>query len=1039
MLKKLFKSISFSPSFLSVKTHLERGEGFLLELNNSSARALFLSVLFQEISRPIAVVCQNEESAEAFYSDCLSLLGGRVFNFPDYRKDTSSVPGFVSRNRVVFTQSFNTLLSEKSGVFISSIGAIKCLTVSPKTHDEDSLLCVVGTEVSMGLVIDKLTLWKYERVDHSHSPNTFACRGGILDVFPLYAKYPIRIEYFGNKIDSIRTYNPTTQLSFKKHSRFHLRPPVVHKNKQQSALSDSLALYCTYVLYITESGISFLSGENKIDVFVDPLSFEGLPSSVQQKGVDRIFSQFSVGSVFLFNPLGKLFPRRDEMVEIPASLRDGFSLPSLGVACFAVHGKKALVQKPLVGVDSNKQYERISSLVDLTWGDFLVHIDYGVGVYRGLETVGTDGAQEENIKIEYAGGDSVFVPISRFNRVHKYIGAGGGAPKIARLGSGVWEKQKILTKKNAEEVVDHLVNIYQARSQPRGFRYIKNNSLMQKLEDSFPFQETVGQLGAIKDINSDLDKKNPMDRLVYGDVGFGKTEVALRAAMRVVLSGKVTFFLSPTTVLSDQHYITCKNRLGVLGVNVELLSRFRTKKEQALILERLHNKKIDVLVGTHSILNDDVSTENLGLLIVDEEHRFGVKHKEHIRRLKNRVDVLTLTATPIPRTLQQSLVGIRDTSKIETPPQNRLSILTEVVSFNWSYIKKPIQKEIDRGGQVYFLHNDIQTLPFLLEKIGSYFPMARVAVGHGQMPSKQLEKTILSFFDGGVDILICTTIIESGLDVPNANTIIINNAQKFGLSQLYQIRGRVGRGERQAFCFLCVPAGAALLPEAYQRLKAIEYYSDLGSGYQIAMKDLEIRGAGNLFGYEQSGQISNVGFELYNKILNRAVLEKRGEGTPVKKEKLSVLYSGCAQIDKEYMPLVQDRLYFYQKISAATTVSEVSAVQNEIIDRFGPLREETINLFKIATLQCALYFYPFSKCKISCAEFSINLEAVPSGLRPQLFFEKLHKVFRVSSHPFKFVTGRSGVLVLSFKTASLSDSFSFSKKFVELFSRVAGE
>ena len=880
MLKKLFKSISISPSFLSVKTHLERGEGFLLELNNSSARALFLSVLFQETSKPVAVVCQNEESAEAFYSDCLGLLGGRVFSFPDYRKDQSSVPGFISRNRVVFTQSFNTLLSKKPGVFVSSAGAIKCLTVSPKTHDEDSLLCVVGAEVPMALFLDKLTLWKYERVDHSHSPNTFACRGGILDVFPLYDKQPIRIEYFGNKIDSIRTYNPTTQLSSKKLSRFHLRPPVVRRNKQQLALSDSLALYCNRVLYITDSGVSFLSGENKIDVFVDPLSFEGLPSSVQEKGVDLIFSQFSAGSVFLFNPLGKLFPRRDEMLEVPACLREGFSLPSLGVACFAMRGKKARVQKKPVGVGSNKQYEKISSLVDLAWGDFLVHIDYGVGVYRGLETVGADGAREENIKIEYAGGDSVFVPISRFNRVHKYIGAGGGAPKIARLGSGLWEKQKALTKKSAEEVVGHLVNIYQARSQPRGFRYIKNNSLMQKLEDSFPFQETVGQLEAIKDINNDLDKKTPMDRLVYGDVGFGKTEVALRAAMRVVLSGKVTFFLSPTTVLSDQHYITCKNRLGVLGVNVELLSRFRTKKEQALILERLHNKKIDVLVGTHSLLSDDVSTENLGLLIVDEEHRFGVKHKEHIRRLKNRVDVLTLTATPIPRTLQQSLVGIRDTSKIKTPPQDRLSILTEVVSFNWSYIKKPIQKEIDRGGQVYFLHNDIKKLPFLLEKIASFFPMARVAVGHGQMPSKQLEKTILSFFDGGVDILICTTIIESGLDVPNANTIIINNAQKLGLSQLYQIRGRVGRGERQAFCFLCVPAGAALLSEAYQRLKAIEYYSDLGSGYQIAMKDLEIRGAGNLFGYEQSGQISNVGFELYNKILNRAVLESAARGPP---------------------------------------------------------------------------------------------------------------------------------------------------------------
>jgi transcription-repair coupling factor (superfamily II helicase) len=506
--------------------------------------------------------------------------------------------------------------------------------------------------------------------------------------------------------------------------------------------------------------------------------------------------------------------------------------------------------------------------------------------------------------------------------------------------------------------------------------------------------------------------------------------------MRAVLSNKVVFFLAPTTVLSDQHYITCKNRLEPLGVTVELLSRFRTKKEQAIILDRLHNNKIDVLVGTHRLLNRDVPTKNLGLLVVDEEHRFGVKHKEYIRGIKNRVDVLTLTATPIPRTLQQSLVGIRDTTNIETPPLSRLPIQTNVLRFNWTFIKKAIQKELKRNGQVYFLHNDVAGLPFLFEKIGSLFPGARIAVGHGQLPSKQLEGVILSFFAGDVDILLCTTIIESGLDIPNANTIIINNAHMFGLAQLYQIRGRVGRGEKQAYCFLCLPTDLQLLPDAFQRLKAIEHYSSLGSGYSVAIKDMEIRGAGNLFGYEQSGQISNVGFELYNKILNQALRESLGEKTSKQKDKLSVVFSGDALIKNEYMPLVQDRLYFYQKISESFSVDDIFSVREELVDRFGPLPIETETLLTISSLQCALYSYPILKSFIKPNVFSVVLGEVPAGLGPSAFFQRLSEAFQDSGRPYKIKNGSEGFLVIAFETVSIKDSLGFSIKFAELFSPV---
>jgi len=1033
---QILETLYQSPLFRDVKARIETGVGFNLGMNSLPAQSLLFLTLFEKTKKRIALVCEDEFVAKTLYEDCSNLLADSVCFFPDFENDTSGVVGFTSQAHVSFSESFNSLSAKKPGIYISSIVGVENKTQSPEETTKASVLFRVGSVIQRGEILEKLSLWGYEQVDHSNVPNTFSLRGGILDVFPAYSNHPVRVEFFGSQIESIRIYNPSTQISEGDRSHFNLYPTVFSNEKAPVKLLDTINSLCDIVLYITIAGFSFLGGGKTTDVFIEQIKIDEQSARVKQKIIDKIFTQKKPSNVFLFNPAKRSFYRSDEMVEIPAGLSGGFTSPSLGITCIVAMGRKTSSTKGAFYTPQNSHHEKIASLTDLNWGDYLVHQDHGIGLYRGLEIVGGKNSTEENIKIEYAGGGSVYVPVNRFNRVHKYIGLGGSTPKLSALGSGAWERQKTVTKKSAAEVVEYLIALYQARSAPRGFRYTNDEELLLRLEDGFPFQETEDQLSAIKNVYEDMDKSVPMDRLVYGDVGFGKTEVAIRAAMRAVVSGRTVFFLSPTTVLSDQHYITCKNRLDPLGVNVELLSRFRTKREQALVVEKFHKNKINVLVGTHRILGEDIPIGNLGLLIVDEEHRFGVKHKETIRKLKRRVDVLTLTATPIPRTLQQSLVGIRDTSKIETPPQERLAIKTYIKRFDWSFVIESIQKELNRDGQVYFLHNDIDSLPFFLEKVRESFPGFNVALGHGKLSSRELEKTILSFFDGTIDILLCTTIIESGLDVPNANTIIINNAHMFGLAQLYQIRGRVGRGEKQAHCYLCIPVGMKLLPDAYQRLKAIEYYSELGSGYSVAMKDLEIRGAGNLFGYEQSGQISKVGFELYNKILTQAINEKQGDISGIKKEKLAVVYSDSARIDNVYMPLVQDRLYFYQKLSEADTVDQVDEIHQELRDRFGPIPREAENLFKVSHLQCSLYEYPISKCTISSSSASFVLEAIPEKTDPQHFFNSLQNTLNNYPYPFRVETGKAGSLVVSFNTTSVRDSLTLALQFKELFSQI---
>ena len=1001
-----------------------------LVCNNVDALSVVTCSIYDIVGGVFVVVADNESVCEKIFDSCESLLEEPPNLLVLSEKTDSDVPGFLSYGGSSFDLSCYKLLDKQAGFYLLNKKTLGFRVSNKKTKNQ-------GLDLSVGDVLDQekttsvLSSWLYEASDHCSGKRMFAQRGGILDIFPTSASSPIRVELNGNKIESIRIFDVETQLSKSRRDFYTIYPPAGFGSKKTMSLEKAIKETRKSLLYITQRKENLRPVKKTLDIFADSVSFS-IDSGVDKGGKTQ--ELVSSTSVFLVNPNKKHIRGSEKTISCPGVFHNSFTIPSLGVSCLVVPG---LAQHKKGGASSflsSGGYNKISSLSDVGWGDFLVHQDFGVGKYRGLQKVRSGSTEEENIKIEYAAGGSVYVPINKFDRVHKYIG-GGKDPTLSKLGSTSWDKQKLLTKKSTEKDVEALINLYLARKNNRGFVYSPDSEILSALKQSFAYEETPDQQKAISDIIKDLEKRTPMDRLVYGDVGFGKTEVALRAIVSVVSSGRCVFFLAPTTVLSDQHFITCKNRLSPLGINVELLSRFRTKKQQESILGKLGDGHIDVLVGTHRLLGEDVSTKRLGMLVVDEEHRFGVSHKEYIRSLKKRVDVLTLTATPIPRTLQQSLVGIRDTSKIETPPTNRLPIKTYIKRFDWSPVASSIKNELKRGGQVYFVSNDIRGLPFYKEKILSLVPGSVVGVAHSKMGSRDLEKTILSFFSGSINVLVCTSIVESGLDVQGANTIIINNAQNFGLSQLYQIRGRVGRGGVSASCFLYVPKKHKLSKRAFQRLKSIEHYTALGSGYSIAMKDLEIRGAGNLFGFEQSGHISRVGLHLYNKFLSETIEQKKGGVQSPPRDPIFVSFSGSSFFSSDYMPLVEDRLYYYQRLSLVSSLGAAREVRGEVLDRFGKMPKAVKNLFFVAEIRSCFSFVFPKKIVFNEEGLLVELRSLPPGFevgQVASLFANLEK-----SSKFKVVVGAlpKDAVTLSFVGATLKDGLKVCQNLDSLFSR----
>ncbi|HVP35644.1 MAG TPA: transcription-repair coupling factor, partial [Terriglobales bacterium] len=591
----------------------------------------------------------------------------------------------------------------------------------------------------------------------------------------------------------------------------------------------------------------------------------------------------------------------------------------------------------------------ISAYTSLSAGDFVVHIDFGIGRYAGLETLSIDEKKRDCLLLIYKDGDKLYVPVEEFNRIQKYIGK-DGEPTLSKLGSPSWEKTKEKTKEVLKEMAEELIQLYAERKAKPGYAFTSDTTWQKELESSFIYEETPDQIEAIEAIKKDMEKPVPMDRLVCGDVGYGKTEVALRAAFKCVMDGKQVAVLVPTTILAQQHHTTFTERLKDYPVKVEVLSRFKSPKEQKQIIESAEKGKVDILIGTHRLLQKDIQLKDLGLLIIDEEQRFGVAHKEKLKRFKKSVDVLTLTATPIPRTLQLSLLGARDMSIINTPPKDRLPIQTSISRFDKELISEAILREADRGGQVYFVHNRIESINSIYNLLRKLLPELRITVAHGQMEEKVLEKIMLQFLEGKYDCLLCTNIIESGLDLPNVNTILINRADRFGLAELYQLKGRVGRSNRKAYAYLLVPDFGDLAPEARKRLSAIQQYTQLGSGFYLALRDLEIRGAGNILGPQQHGFIEEIGFDLYCRLLEEAVKEIKGEEVKkVNQTKLEIDLD--LFIPPQYIEDSQQRMEIYKKLSDIKKKEELADLKAELLDRFGPLPEEAQNLLEISEVK----------------------------------------------------------------------------------------
>ena len=939
--------------------------GFLSGFDFSS---LVLFMVESFLTKPTVFIFRENDDVFTFYDTFLTNSDESVFCYPN-KTDIEHVPGFISENERYRQETINRGTEVKSFFVFSGTLALKRNIKDDRIKKNNTLTIKKGDALDREELISFLVDRGYEQEDSVFSPNSFSIRGDIVDVFPVYFKNPFRCSFSFGEIDRLAFFDPTSQISIKKTDQIVLRGTgsqgsVFINLREHLGVSD--------VFFVSRKDENFSISKTKKTTSgfnLNVKTFKSFGNSTEE----RFFS----ASLFIKKNKPRSFfvsgekPRQLSQPHLSLKAVVPFSFYIKREGLFVLSGLD-IKNKPRVfkhrwtpKKTTSPELLTLQDISEINTGDFIVHKKFGIGVYRGLELKKTGETQQETIKIEYNDNAMVNVSVDNINLVHRHLGS-GASPKVSTLGSKRWALEIKKARKSIELVAKELIGLYAKKVSHRGFLYNEDISLEKELKKSFPFVETPDQERSIKEALNDLKKNKPADRLICGDVGFGKTEVALRIIMRAVVSGRSSIVLCPTTILADQHFITCKERFDSLGVRVGLLSRFKTKSEQKAILIDCSEKKIDVLVGTHRVLSEDVFLPSLGVLIIDEEHKFGVKHKEKIRKLRKKLDVFTLSATPIPRTLQHSMVGIRDISKIQTPPIARKPITTNIEYFNWISIKKHIQKELKNGGQVYFVQNEIPTLSFATNKIKKMFPSYVVSFIHGQMPSRDLEERVLSFFNGGIDVLVCTTIIESGLDITNANLMIINNSQNFGLSQLYQMRGRVGRGDRQARCVLLIPQ-KKLSNQAYRRLKTIEKHTTLGSGYDISIKDLEIRGAGSLFGYKQSGHIGSVGFEMYCQLLKEEIEKTKKTEEEIETD---VVFLESAYIPEKYIKVKKQRIGFYNRLSQTENIKKLNIIKKELSDRFGLIPNQTENL--ISKFFLCLMFKKTSVEKIIVSKKNID-------------------------------------------------------------------
>lgn len=989
-----------------------------------SSAAIALSAL-KELGKDVIVVANDAEEAGYIYNDICQMCGeGKdVLFFPSGYKRAIKYGQTDSASAILRTEVLGRLSRESSGAFIvTSPEALAEKVVSDSKLKKDTLHCKVGDLFDMTEFADSLFNLGFERCDYVYEPGQYSVRGSIIDVFSYAGSYPFRIDFFDDEIDSIRSFDIETQLSKDRVDEIDIIPDMTGGEKFGISILDfikkdtlfafaDLAWACERIKSIASESIAtqlVLSEEGDMDAMqkvVDAdefasnilnfkridfggkcyskdftsIKYETAPQPIYHKDFDKAAESFTdfikegykiyilSDSHKQIDRLVEIFAERNNFITFTAvnkTIHEGFIDRENKLCFFTDHQIFDRFHKFSLKSDhvrSGKLALSLKELKQIELGDYIVHIDYGIGRFGGLVRGNINGYMQEMVKLVYQNNDMIFVSIHALHKLSKYKGKEGDAPRIYRLNGNAWNKLKEKTKSKMKEIARDLILLYAKRATQEGFAFSSDTFMQNELEASFMYEDTPDQLKTTNEVKADMERARPMDRLICGDVGFGKTEIAVRAAFKAACDNMQTAVLVPTTVLAYQHYNTFKNRLKDFPVKVDYLSRARTAKETKRILEDLKNGEIDILIGTHKIIGKEVKFKSLGLLVIDEEQKFGVAVKDKLKQIKSNVDTLTMSATPIPRTLQFSLMGARDLSAITTPPPNRHPIQTEVHPFNEDIIKEAIEFELSRNGQVFFVNNRISVLSELEALIHKLVPDARVIIGHGQMEPEKLERIILDYANHEYDVLLSTTIIEAGVDMPNTNTIIINEAQNFGLSDLHQLRGRVGRSNKKAFCYLLTPPYSTLKTDARRRLQAIENFSELGSGIHIAMQDLDIRGAGNLLGSEQSGFITDLGYETYQKILKEAVSE-------LKTEEFADLYeeenngdsfvSDCViETDMEllfpasYIESESERILLYQELDNMEREEDIAQFKAKLEDRFGRIPKQGIDLIRVVTLR----------------------------------------------------------------------------------------
>ena len=1056
----LLKQYAAHPQVAALNTLLKNKTSrniFLKGLNGSGA-AMTIASLFSKRRGSYVCVLNDLEDAGYFYHDLVQLTGGDgIYFFPSAYRRAIKYGHVDPANEILRTEVLSTLQDPTAPfIIVTYPEALAEKVISREVLKENTLKISVGERLDNMFVSDVLDEYGFEQVDYVYEPGQYAMRGSILDVFSFSYEFPYRIDFFGNEVETIRSFDVETQLSKEKLDSIYIVPEMTKGNRTNSSLLDSLPsetlLASKDMAWVKErigsiwneepitgdeesfanieqlrakliTGEDFLHaalgfcrlhfGTRPTGIADATLTFSMEAQPIYHKNFDLVSESFhkyleNGYTLYILSDVEKqatriraIFEDRGDNIpftSVNKTIHEGFADETLRVCLFTDHQLFDRFHKFNLKSDKARSGKLSLSLKELnqfTTGDYIVHIDHGVGQFGGLVRTEVNGKMQEAIRLIYQNNDIIFVSIHSLHKLSKYKGKDSGEPpKLSKLGTGAWEKMKERTKSKVKDIARDLILLYSKRKQEKGFAYSPDSFMQHELEASFIYEDTPDQMKATADVKTDMENDRPMDRLICGDVGFGKTEVAIRAAFKAVSDNKQVAVLVPTTVLAFQHYQTFSERLKDFPCRIEYISRARTAKEIRETLKDLKEGNINIIIGTHRIVGKDVTFKDLGLLIIDEEQKFGVSVKEKLRQLKANVDTLTMTATPIPRTLQFSLMGARDLSSITTPPPNRYPVQTEVERFNPDIIREAINFEMSRNGQVFFINNRIQNIYEMEALVKREVPDARIAVGHGQMEPEKLEKIILDFVNYEYDVLIATSIVESGIDVPNANTIIINNAQQFGLSDLHQLRGRVGRSNRKAFCYLLSPPLSSLTQEARRRLQAIENFSELGSGIHIAMQDLDIRGAGNMLGAEQSGFIADLGYETYQKILEEAVDE-------LKAEEFADLYSNATEnrpdtgseyvretyIESDlelmfppaYIPNDSERVSLYRELDKMEEERDILAFTERLKDRFGKVPKEGKELIRVVRLRRMAKMLGMEKVILKKGQMSIFLVTNPES------------------------------------------------------------